>query len=330
MKKPQLESAMSEDQQAKLKEIMANSQTKLNEIMGKLATMVCAHPKVQEHKDTASTKYNDSMAKWKEVHGNVTSKVMEVHGNVTSKYVDHVEPKVKQAQEIGGNVMSKLKEVNDKTAASYNDNVAPHVSNLSNAASVKFNETVVPAAKKVGDKAATTFNETVLPKVKEHASKLKEHAEPKLKELNDKATLKVQEGKAVICTPKVKEVYENVKESKVGKTLQKTYDALCADFDGAFKGSKEEAAGGKEQEFPVGWLQDEEKAKAVFLLEAAKEPMEETNPTDVTDVPEQAVGSEVPKEEAPEENAKSAEEPVEKINPTDVPDQAVEENSVSY
>merc|ERR1719161_1247491 len=91
-------------------------------------------------------------------------------------------------------------------------------------ASATYKEKIVPAAQKVGDKATATFNETVVPKVKEHTANLKKHAEPKLKELNDKATVKMQEGKvyastkctefsgkvvAAICTPKVKELDPN-------------------------------------------------------------------------------------------------------------------------
>merc|ERR1712224_691919 len=64
---------------------------------------------------------------------------------------------------------------------------------------------------------------------------------PKLKNLNDKATVQIQKGKAhastkctelsdkvvaAICTPKVKEVLESFKESKVGKTLQQTGKTL--------------------------------------------------------------------------------------------------------
>merc|ERR1719160_908396 len=106
-------------------------------------------------------------------------------------------------------------------------------------ASTTYNEKIVPAAKKVGDKAAATFNETVVPKVKEHTAKLQKHAEPKIKELNDKAAMKMEEGKiyastkciefsdkvvVAICTPKVKEVYEKVKKSDTARKISKAYD----------------------------------------------------------------------------------------------------------
>ena len=226
--------------------------TKLKEIMGKLATMVCAPcepkakeahghvmSKVEDMKKVASTVYDDSKVKVTEIHGNVSSKLKEASGKASVKYVEHVEPKVKKAQEIHGNVIVRLKDVSDKTSASYKDNVAPHVEKLSTTASTTYNEKIVPAVKNVGEKAAATFNETVVPKVKEHTANLKKHAEPKLKELNDKATVKMQEGKAyastactefsgkvvaAICTPKVKELHEKVKESEAAQKISKAYD----------------------------------------------------------------------------------------------------------
>merc|ERR1719160_1397040 len=226
--------------------------TKFKEIIGKLAKMVCAPcepqvkeahghvmSKVEDVKKRTSMAYDDSKVKVTEIHGNVSSKIKEVSDKASATYVEHVDPKVKKVQEIHANVTSKLKDVSDKTSASYKDNVAPHVEKLSTTASATYNEKIVPAAKKVGDKAAATFNETVVPKVKEHTAKLKAHAEPKLKELNDKAAVKMQEGKvyastactefsdkvvAAICTPKVKEFHEKVKESEAARKISKAYD----------------------------------------------------------------------------------------------------------
>merc|ERR1712193_187138 len=195
--------------------------------------------KVEDIKKVVSTVYDDSKVKVTEIHGNVSSKLKEASGKASVKYVEHVEPKVKKAQEIHGNVIVRLKDVSDKTSASYKDNVAPHVEKLSTTAPTTYNEKIVPVVKNVGEKAAATFNETVVPKVKEHTANLKKHAEPKLKELNDKATVKMQEGKAyastactefsgkdvaAICTPKVKELHEKVKESEAAQKISKAYD----------------------------------------------------------------------------------------------------------
>merc|ERR1719161_2500270 len=192
---------------------------------------------------------------------------MKAHGKVSTKYADHVEPQVKK---VHGNVkvaMATVQSATNKVSAAYTDNVAPHVDKASKGASCVFNEKVVPAAKQVGAKAATTFNETVVPKVKEHATnlkeqfnetvvpKVKEHAtnlkeHPKLKEFNDKATVKYQEGKAhattkctefadkvvaAICTPKVKEVHGKVKESEHAQKLSKAYDAHVSPKVESFK-----------------------------------------------------------------------------------------------
>lgn len=213
--------------------------TKLKEMMGKLAQAVCApcEPKVKEAhghviskiqdvKKQATVKYDESMVK-----------VMEVHGKASTKYADHVKPTV---QKVHGHFMVTMTTINsatNKVSAVYTDNVAPHVDKASNKASLVLKENVVPAAKIVGAKAAMHFNETVVPKVQEHATNLKEH--PKLKELNDKASVKYQEGKAhattkcteftdkvvaAICTPKVREVHGKVKESQVHQKLSKAYD----------------------------------------------------------------------------------------------------------
>merc|ERR1719428_912382 len=211
-----------------------DSKVKVTEMHGNVSS------KVKEFSGKASAKYVEHVEpKVTEIHGNVSSKLKEASGKASVKYVEHVEPKVKKAQEIHGNVIVRLKDVSDKTSASYKDNVAPHVEKLSTTASTTYNEKIVPAVKNVGEKAAATFNETVVPKVKEHTANLKKHAEPKLKELNDKATVKMQEGKAyastactefsgkvvaAICTPKVKELHEKVKESEAAQKISKAYD----------------------------------------------------------------------------------------------------------
>merc|ERR1712193_521622 len=172
-----------------------DSKVKVTEMHGNVSS------KVKEFSGKASAKYVEHVEpKVTEIHGNVSSKLKEASGKASVKYVEHVEPKVKKAQEIHGNVIVRLKDVSDKTSASYKDNVAPHVEKLSTTASTTYNEKIVPAVKNVGEKAAATFNETVVPKVKEQTANLKKHAEPKLKELNDKATVKMQEGKAYAST----------------------------------------------------------------------------------------------------------------------------------
>merc|ERR1719313_3099198 len=134
---------------------------------------------------------------------------------------------------------------------------------------------------------------------------LNKHAEPKLKKLNDQATVKMQEGKvyasikctefsnkvvAAICTPKVKEIHEKVKESEAAQKLSKAYDdhgapkiksfkevigqmasMVCTDLASIVKSSKGEVP--KEEVKPVEAPKEEtieEKAKA------AQKPKEET------------------------------------------------------
>lgn len=122
--------------------------TKLEEIMGKLATMVCA----------------PCESKVKEAHGHVMSRVEDVKKLASTVYGD-----LKKVQEIHADVTSKLRDVSDKPSDSCKDNVASHVEKLSTRASATYNEKIVPVAKKIGDKAAATFHEDVLLKVPDQA-----------------------------------------------------------------------------------------------------------------------------------------------------------------